>query len=787
MAAYTWTGVTSSDWTVSTNWSPSVVGGPTTGDTVTVPSGTPSLTVTANRNILSITFQAGYTNTFTIANGITLTVFGTGASVTLISGMNYNSTTTGELSTRNVSLTSAAISINFNGVTIPRLTLGYIAGAGAQTVTVSGSTPTVQNLTVNNGVSASTVLAGTPLNISTSLVVGFGAAGTGAGAISGVAFNFIGTACSVNCTQGLTQSRISSGFTVASGCTLTLLSTLQIGGGTVTFSPTSALSSGTFALYLNAVTTAITLDTSNVTWYSIIHNSSATVSISSDINILTNFSFISIAACSFIGTAGTPKNINIQGSFSFQQPVGVNMANTIVNLIGTGVWEGVSSISNVIQTTTVNINGTGPYTIGSATRNAFRIENVTINLGATASATVNTSFNLAVTQSANTINTNNTSTGGSQIIWQNLFVGSNSNVTLSQETTFLGNFTHNGASGSAGVSGAKLLLGGNLTQSVSGLTILGTSTIEFTGSNNVNWGTAGFNSTYQNNITINKSGGAVTLLGTINWGITGRTLLLSSLSSTINAGASTVTIPTNQSVTISNMVFNNLTLNSGVTVTQNALNTINSSLVLLGTTIFAGTAGWTAFSFTHGGAGTTCALKAGVTYTVQGGVFTMIGTALSRAILQSDDAQNVTVNIPASSDQMTLASGTIPAPAAGYVLGSRAFTGALPSVLSNLLPNRPTILSGPIGVVYTLTAPIGTTPITSALLLQVGKKAFFNVSGTTNVVYAATRDIDSNGGITIYAGQSFPDSNATSPNQFRTLNWEPLIAPSGSVYYTWVD
>jgi hypothetical protein len=166
----------------------------------------------------------------------------------------------------------------------------------------------------------------------------------------------------------------------------------------------------------------------------------------------------------------------------------------------------------------------------------------------------------------------------------------------------------------------------------------------------------------------------------------------------------------------------------------------------------------------------------------------MIGTALNRAILQSDDAQNVTVNIPASSDQMTLASGTIPAPAAGYVLGSRAFTGTLPPALSNLIPDRPTILSGPVGIVYTLTAPIGTTPVTSALLLQVGKKAFFNVIGTTslNVAYAATRDIDSDGGITIFAGQSFPDNTAT-PNLFRTLNWVPLIAPSGSVYYTFVS
>ena len=152
----------------------------------------------------------------------------------------------------------------------------------------------------------------------------------------------------------------------------------------------------------------------------------------------------------------------------------------------------------------------------------------------------------------------------------------------------------------------------------------------------------------------------------------------------------------------------------------------------------------------------------------------MIGTAASRAILQSDDVVAVTANIPSNSNQMTL-TATVPNPI-GYVLGSTAFSIQLPPALNNseTLPNRPTIVSGP----TQLTSYSG----------QLGKKAFFNVVGSsiTNVAYAATRDIDSSGGITIYAGQSFPDSTAT-PNQFRTLNWQPLIAPSGSVYYTWVD
>jgi hypothetical protein len=170
------------------------------------------------------------------------------------------------------------------------------------------------------------------------------------------------------------------------------------------------------------------------------------------------------------------------------------------------------------------------------------------------------------------------------------------------------------------------------------------------------------------------------------------------------------------------------------------------------------------------------------------GIFTMIGTAAQRARLQSNDVASVTVSINALSNLMNVTAGSIPNPAAGYVLGSTAFSTALPPALSNIIPDRPTIASGSASP-YTLVNPIGTTALTS-YAGQVGKKAFFNVtnngSSSTNVLYAETRDIDSNGGITILAVQTFQDNTAT-PNLFRTLNWGPLIAPSGSVYYTFVN
>lgn len=764
------------NWNVAATWTGGTPGGfPVAGDTAILNATSGQVTVTANATCLILNCT-GYANTLTINTGFSINVSGTGATISL--GGTISTLQQGVLST--ISGTTA-VTINFNGVTIPRLSCGFNAGASTQTVTINGTNPTVQNLTISNGAAVgSTSLANNALTITSSLNL---TAGTTTG-LGGVAFN-IGGGGIVDIT---TAARMSNGFTVLAGTTLRMQSTLLISGGTITFNSGSFLTHNNFTL--SFATSAATLNSPSINWHNVTYEpggNSTSLTLLSDLNVSNNFTTSITTVNSIIGS-GVTRNINIQGNFSLQSGgAQLIMTNTIVNLLGTGILDAASGYS--IFNTTININGTGSYTIGSSTRNFLALNTTNLNLVGTSVATVNTGHLLRILVSS-TLSTNNTITGanigGSQIIWNNLTLtgGATSTLTLAYNTTFIGNLTTgttNIATINAGVGTGKLLLQGNFSPST-GNSIGGTSTIEFTGSNNQTW-----NSTIavQNNITINKSGSAVTLSGTINWGTAGRTLLLTSGSSTLNPGTSTVTIPTNQSVTISNMIFNNLTLNTGVTVTQNITNTINSTLLLSGNATFTGTAGWTAFSFTHGGAGTTCTLKAGVTYTVQGGIFTMIGTAASRAILQSNDVANVTVSIPALSNQMTVSAGSIPNPAAGYVLGSVAYSTALPAALNNILPDRPTIASGSASP-YTLVNPIGVTALT-AYAGQVGKKAFFNVFGTTNVVYAATRDIDSLGGITIYAGQSFPDSNAASPNQFRTLNWQPLIAPSGSVYYTWVD
>lgn len=290
-------------------------------------------------------------------------------------------------------------------------------------------------------------------------------------------------------------------------------------------------------------------------------------------------------------------------------------------------------------------------------------------------------------------------------------------------------------------------------------------------------------------LTINAGANTITYAGNFN---IQNGANFTRTSGNINAGSTTATVIAGVSaVTISNLIFNNLTVTTttNLTVTQNVLNTINGTLLISSggglNTTFAGTAGWNAFNFTTGGAGSIITLQEGITYNVSG-LFTMVGTAASRVRLQSSLATNVTVTIASLSNQMSVSAGIIPNPAAGFVLGSLAFSTQLPAALINILPDRPTIASGSASP-YTLVNPIGVTGLI-AFIGQVGKKAFFNVTGTTpmNVLYAETRDIDSSGGITIYAQQSFADSTST-PNLFRTINWVTLVAPSGSAYYTWVS
>jgi hypothetical protein len=83
---------------------------------------------------------------------------------------------------------------------------------------------------------------------------------------------------------------------------------------------------------------------------------------------------------------------------------------------------------------------------------------------------------------------------------------------------------------------------------------------------------------------------------------------------------------------------------------------------------------------------------------------------------------------------------------------------------------------------------LNVTPSTGSITMRAGFKAKLTLQAgaSQEVAFVTTQDIDSSAGQTIYAFLSNTDSAATNVNLFRTLNWGPLVAPSGSSFYTWV-
>jgi len=616
MAVYTWVGLTD-DWSTGNNWSPTApAGGPLGIDDAIINNAQPCR-VTANSNCSILNFT-GFTSSFRIENGVTLTVFG--GAITLDSGMTYDQTTTGILSTKG---NQSSIAITFAGITIPNLRIGKTSVASTQTVSISGTTPTIKNLIVTNDNTNSTaILGGTPVTITSSLNV------NGTGPLTGTLLTFSGT-CTISTSSS--TGYINNGFTVTTGNSLQMLSTTYVGAGTITFSGTATLNPGTFALFYS--TSGASINSGSVTWYDVSFNvNGGTLTLLSNLNVSRDFGCLN---STFTGafSINIGRNANLIGTSST-----LNAATTI-NLIGTGSL----LISQIHNGGTININTTNPsgYTLGNVTYPTTFLSGAAFNLVGTSVAQVysTTAHTLRVATTA-VISTNNTATGanivgGSQIIYGNLLVN-NSTGQFTYESTFLGNLT---TLGSAIINGAKIKAAGNLS---SGTSLAGTSTIELDGSANAAWGVG----SYQNNIIVNKSGGAVvtTNAGTITWGFASRTLTINSAinfltnSTTFTlANATPVTIVNTFGSPFFNITMPNITLNingAGIRINNNL------TLSALGAT-FAGAFGWDCNNLICSTAGTfNITLQQLVSYRTRTAVSITGGTSANRPTMRSSDATN---------------------------------------------------------------------------------------------------------------------------------------------------
>jgi hypothetical protein len=161
------------------------------------------------------------------------------------------------------------------------------------------------------------------------------------------------------------------------------------------------------------------------------------------------------------------------------------------------------------------------------------------------------------------------------------------------------------------------------------------------------------------------------------------------------------------------------------------------------------------------------------------GQLTIRGTEAARITLQSAGS---TGNFTGTANGTTF-TGSQANLAAGMTISQA--TGTAPTGFSNLFPARPVIVSGGPA---TWVMDLNVTPSTGSITMRAGFKAKLTLQAgaSQEVAFVTTQDIDSSAGQTIYAFLTNTDSAATNVNLFRTLNWGPLVAPSGSSFYTWV-
>jgi hypothetical protein len=287
------------------------------------------------------------------------------------------------------------------------------------------------------------------------------------------------------------------------------------------------------------------------------------------------------------------------------------------------------------------------------------------------------------------------------------------------------------------------------------------------------------------NVIINKGVGTLTLNNTNPLTINSANYTLTS--GTINHSSGTIAFSATPTQSITHTVpatYNIINIGGpNATKTLNGNSWTASQFNFITSQTFAGATGFTAGTFSVITAGvilTLANVNASPTaeYIVTSNLV-IRGTEASRITLQSAGG---TGNFTGTANGTTF-TGTQANLAAGMTISQA--TGQAPAGLSVLFPARPVIVSGGPS---TWVMDLNVTPSTGSITMRAGFKAKLTLQAgaSQEVAFVTTQDIDSSAGQTIYAFLSNTDSAATNVNLFRTLNWGPLVAPSGSSFYTWV-
>ena len=575
---------------------------------------------------------------------------------------------------------------------------------------------------------------------------------------TGIIVNVSSTCTSLNCTGFVGQITFNNTLTIAGNITLSAGMTTagtglinKTGGGTMT-------SNG------HILSTGISHTSGTLTW-------------ADDWDILSYSSGNNIVTWSGVRTIKVRTSVSIINSLNT-----VSGSETTMELTGTGTLRlntGGYPLSSSLGVR-LNINTSG--TITFTTQVQLANTTFTYNQGTVVTTGVTLGIGAGLT-----LDTDRTGTGGGKIIFSsiNRAAAGTGAITLLSDLTCEGAFSNTiGATALTGGTARTIYVGGNLGANW-GNSGLAEPTIIMDGNNNASI-IAGVHFC---SITIAKTGGAiVSTNGTYSIGATNKTFKV--LSGILQSANTTWTIASGGSApTFDNWNTTNLTTSTTITTITilTAPLIINGSLTVQANTVFLGTHGWVANVFS-------CTTAASV-ITLQNindnplaeyritGLLTLIGTSASRITLQAAGSATFTGTINPV-NQLNIASGT--APSIGMTISQA--TNQSPVGLIELLPNRP-VVTGGTNPTFTIAPPATTT--LGAISMRAGFKAKFilenNGIATQNVAYVTTQDIDSSDGQTILAFGSNQDDVSTNVSLFRTLNWGPLFANSGSSAYTWVD
>ena len=837
----TWIGAVSNNWNDPLNWGPGGVGTgvPNAGvdaifDATSTNPCTTSIGLAANqgracRNLIT----TGFTNVLTIgAASSTIGFIQVNGNITLgnsaghIAGLSY------------IGISGATCLLDVaSGFTVPYLSFGTFSSGGGGTTTLVRSFVVTTLLKTGVGGSIATVTAGSAMSID--LTNGTTIGGTGTISLNAnVTLKLFGTttygnAISVN---GNVTSQVGStinlnGFLSHSGGILNL-SAGTVVPGTSILNQTGpfSLNMGTNELYsfswVAGTNQSLTL-LSNIVFQSCYHYSSGGASVISGAFNITVKGTVSLANHTYAGgkhvltgdgtsadalatfsgttmtvtafTLGSINSVTVLGRIAIGQTItgpGIP-ANTVVvaQLTGTANQLGTYQVSNSFTLGSTAIKGANCAILGSSNTTTIEIDALTNAFAYTTGLILGTFRYLSTNSGAYSA-----AAVGASVIGTIDFQG------IGSSTRFIRNLSI----GSGGIAVFTTILSdvwvenlicisnsGILQSGVRKLYVLGNATINNGTTANfviqpevVLFGSAPctFTCTALNaNITIDKVGGTVTNMSNFNYGTTiGAPYTFKLDNGTFIHGPYLTTITQSSIFNTPGVNWNNITINNNVTLTINALLNITGSLLCSGSATFAGTHGFTTQNFTSIVAASTITLQNIVAnplaeYIVNG-VLTLLGTAASRITLQAAGSATFNGTITPVA-QLNYLSGVVPA------IGMTVSQATLASPAQLDPTNRP-VITGGASPTFTITPAAGAI-IGSSLSMRAGYKAKFtltNGTGSQNVGYVTTQDIDSNAGATITSFGSYSDSiGQPSANLFRTLNWGPLIAPSGSVYYTFVN